>query len=129
VMSESPEGTPYLTAQGPVDGYALTLYPKQPVRIGDREYVFEGRREFAGIEVRRDPGATFIWAAVGLLLAGLGVTFYVPRLRLWARVRPHETVIVGLAEQSGRFRSEMKRLARELGVRMREKGEEQEAHA
>ncbi len=117
VMSQTPEGTPYLTVLGAVDGQALTLYPNQSVQIDDIAYVFEGRREFAGIEVRRDPGAMFIWVAVGLLLAGMLITFYVPRLRLWARVRPDETVIAGLAEGSGAFRSEAQRLARELGVR------------
>ena len=129
VMSESPDGTPYLTVRGAVAGYALTLYPDQPVQIGDKEYLFEGRREFAGIEVRRDPGATFIWVAVGLLLAGLGITFYVPRLRLWARVRRQETVLAGLAEGSGSFRSETKQLARELGVRAGESREEGDVDA
>ena len=117
VLSETPEGTPYLTVLGAVDGRALTLYPDHSVQIDGREYLFEGRREFAGIEVRRDPGANFIWAAAGLLLAGLLITFYVPRLRLWARVRPQETVIAGLAERSGAFQAEVRRLARELGVR------------
>ncbi len=129
VMSELPEGTPYVTVRGPVDGYALTLYPDQPVQIGEREYLFEGRRAFAGIEVRRDPGAKFIWVAAGLLLAALAVTFYVPRLRLWARVRGQETVITSLAEQSSRFRSETKRLARELGVQLTESSGEGDTHA
>ena len=116
VMSESPDGASYLTVRGAVDGYALTLYADEPVRIGDRDYLFEGRREFAGIEVRRDPGANFIWVAAGLLLVGLLMTFYVPRLRLWARVRSDETVVAGPAERSGAFQSEAKRLMRELGV-------------
>ena len=115
VLSEAPDGAPYLTVLGAVDGRALTLYPDQPVEIGDKEYLFEGRREFAGIEVRRDPGANFIWVGVGLLLAGLLVTFYVPRLRLWARIRDDEIVIAGLAENSGAFQSEARRLAKELG--------------
>jgi hypothetical protein len=116
VLSETPDETPYLTVLGPVDGGALTLYPDQPVLVGDKEYLFEGRREFAGIEVRRDPGANFIWVASGLLLAGLLVTFYVPRLRLWARVRPQETVIAGLSERRGVFQTEVKQLTEELGV-------------
>jgi len=114
LMSEESSGTPFLTLLGPVDGGALTLYPNEPVRIGGREYVFEGRREFAGIEVRRDPGANFIWAGAGLLLAGLLVTFYVPRLRLWARLRDGEAVIAAQAERSGGFRAEARRLVREL---------------
>ena len=128
VMSELQEGTPYVTVMGPVDGYALTLYPDQPVQIGEREYLFEGRREFAGIEVRKDPGAKFIWVAAALLLAALAVTFYVPRLRLWARVRGQETVMTSLAEQSNRFHSETKRLARELGVQLTEHSGEGDTH-
>jgi hypothetical protein len=114
VLSETNTGTPYLTVLGPVDGRALTLYPDEPARAGGWEYQFEGRREFAGIEVRRDPGAKFIWVAAGLLLLGLGLSLYVPRLRLWARVRGEEAVLAGLAERSGPFRAEANRLAREL---------------
>lgn len=116
ILAETTDGIPYLTLLGPVDGRALTLYPGEPVRIGEYEYVFEGRREFSGIEVRRDPGANFIWAAAGLLILGLLMTFYVPRLRLWARVRPGETVIAAQAERSGVFRAEAKQLMRELGA-------------
>jgi cytochrome c biogenesis protein ResB len=114
MMAQTPEGEPYLTILGPVDGQALTLYPDQPVRIGDYEYTFAGRRAFSGIKVRRDPGANFIWIATGLLLAGLLVTFYVPRLRLWARVRDGEAVIAAQAERRGVFRSETKQLLRQL---------------
>ena len=116
MMSSAPDGTRYLTVLGPVDGQALTLYPNQPVRIGNREYTFEGQRAFAGLQVRRDPGANFIWIATGLLIAGLLVTFYVPRLRLWARVRGDETVLAAQAERSGVFRAEAKQIARRLGV-------------
>jgi cytochrome c biogenesis protein ResB len=119
MLAQDEAGAPYLTLLGPVDGRALTLYAERPVRIDGREYVFEGRREFAGIEVRRDPGVNFIWAAAGLLLAGLLVTFYVPRLRLWVRVRPDETALAAPAERAGVFQSEVTRLARELGLEKR----------
>jgi cytochrome c biogenesis protein ResB len=118
VMSETPQGEPYLTALGPVDGEALTLYPEQPVEIGDKVYTFEGRREFAGVEVRRDPGVNFIWAAAGLLIFGLMVTFYVPRLRLWARVRDDGIALAGLAEKSGAFRDEARKLAAALDTQV-----------
>lgn len=116
LMSDESGGSTFLTLLGPVDGAALTLYPDEPVAVGGRQYTFEGRREFAGIEVRRDPGANFIWAGAGLLLAGLVVTFYVPRLRLWARLRDGEAVIAAQAERSGAFRAEARRLVRELDV-------------
>ena len=114
VLSETPEGEPFLTIMGVEGGQALTLFPDEPVQIGGREYVFEGTREFAGIEVRKDPGANFIWVAAGLLLVGLLATFYLPRLRLWVRIRGGETVVASLAERRGVFRSEMKHLLRAL---------------
>ena len=116
VLSETPDGVPYLTALGVLDGPALTMYAGEPVEVAGRQYVFEGRREFAGIEVRRDPGVNFIWAAAGLLLAGLMITFYIPRLRLWARVRGDDVVVAGLAEKSSSFQSEARQLARRLGA-------------
>jgi cytochrome c biogenesis protein ResB len=127
MLSQTPQGAPYLTILGPVDGQALTLYPNQPVRIGDREYTFEGQRAFAGIQVRRDPGVDFIWIATGMLIAGLLVTFYIPRLRLWARVRGGETVIAAQAERSGVFRAEAKQLVRALGVAQTEEAKKQDA--
>jgi cytochrome c biogenesis protein len=126
MLAQTPQGTPYLTVLGPVDGQALTLYPNQPVRIDDREYTFEGQRAFSGIQVRRDPGVNFIWAATGLLIAGLLVTFYVPRLRLWARVRGGETVIAAQAERRGVFRAEMKELERRLGATKTEEATKQD---
>ena len=110
VLSETPEGAPYLTIIGDVGGRAITLLPGEPATVGDREYLFEGRREFAGIEVRKDPGVKFIWIASGLLLLGLLATFYVPRLRLWARIRGDEAVLASLAERRGVFQSEVKHL-------------------
>jgi hypothetical protein len=47
------------------------------------------------------------------------VTFYVPRLRLWVRVRPDETALAAPAERAGVFQSEVTRLARELGLEKR----------
>ena len=123
MMAKTPEGTPYLTVLGPVDGRVLTLYPNEPVRIGERDYVFEGRREFTGIEVRKDPGANFIWIGAGLLILGLLVTFYVPRLRLWGRVRGDEAVLASLAERRGVFQDEARRLLKELDVAARREGE------
>lgn len=80
------------------------------------EYSFEGTREFTGISVKRDSGAWFIWVATAMLVIGLGITFYVPRRRLWIRLTPQSTQIAALAEKSGGFEKDMRTLARRLGV-------------
>jgi cytochrome c biogenesis protein ResB len=95
---------------------AIALAEGEPVTVGAYEYVFEGPREFAGISVKRDSGAWFIWTATGMLLAGLAVTFYVPRRRLWLKITPERTQIAALAEKSGGFEKDMRILARRLDV-------------
>lgn len=115
-LARQRDGTPYLTVLGATGDDALYLFPGRPVVVNGREYTFEGTREFAGISVRRDRGDTLIWVAAGLLLAGLLITFYVPRRRLWVRATAEEIRIASLAEKSGGFQEEMRRLARRLGL-------------
>ncbi len=95
---------------------AISLGVDDPVVVDGYEYTFEGPREFAGIAVKRDSGAWFIWVATVLLLGGLAITFYVPRRRLWLKLTRHETRVAALAEKSGGFEHEMRRLAEEMGV-------------
>ena len=41
---------------------------------------------------KRDPGQGVVWLAFGLLLLGLLITFYLPRRRIWARLRGDGTL-------------------------------------
>jgi hypothetical protein len=114
-MVEAPDGVKSLLLVG--DGRpAISLTPNEPVQTGGYEYTFEGPREFAGVSVKRDSGAWFIWVATGLLVAGLAITFYVPRRRLWLKLTRTETRVASLAEKSGGFENDMRTLARRLDV-------------
>ena len=95
---------------------AISLGPGEPVTVGGYEYTFEGPREFTGISVKRDGGAWFIWVATGMLVIGLGLTFYVPRRRVWIRLTSTGSQVAALAEKSGGFEKDMRTLARRLGV-------------
>jgi cytochrome c biogenesis protein ResB len=98
------------------DQPAISLAAGEPVEIGGYQYVFEGRREFAGISVKRDSGAWFIWIATAMLVGGLAITFYVPRRRLWVRLTGQRTQVAALAEKSGGFEKDMRTLATKMGV-------------
>jgi len=98
------------------DAPALSLAEGDPTIVDGFEYTFEGRREYAGISVKRDSGAWFIWIATGMLVAGLAVTFYVPRRRLWLKLRDGSTQVAALAEKRGGFESDMRALARRMNV-------------
>jgi cytochrome c biogenesis protein ResB len=85
-------GAPVLFLLGPADR-PLALAQGESAQVGDYEYTFLGQREFAGIQVRRDRSDTLVWAATGLLMAGLVLALWLPRRRLWARIGPGGTAL------------------------------------
>jgi hypothetical protein len=107
-------GPPTLSVVG-VSPLVLNLEPGQAASVGDYEYTFVGQREFAGIKVKRDRSDNLIWVGTGLLLGGLGITFYVPRRRLWAKITPERTYLAGVAGHLANFRREMGKLGAEAG--------------
>lgn len=115
-MLEDGAGRPYLYISG-ADERDLALTPGQVAEtVAGFRYEFEGQVEGSGINVRRDPGHTFIWVAVALAMVGLSVTFYVPRRRLWAKVTGDTIWMAGVAERTTRFGRELRRMGAELGA-------------
>ncbi len=116
-MPAGRDGRPYLFVSG-IDSDNVELAVDQAVRTpGGYTYTFGGRVEAAGLSVRRDPGDTFIWVAVAMAMAGLSITFYVPRRRLWVKVTPSRTYLAGMAERTTRFGRELRLIGAELGAR------------
>ena len=117
-MAEDVRGTLYLDVLNMADREAevprFQLEPGQSKEVGDYEYTFQGRREYTGVLVKRDPGSWFIWTATALLIAGLLVTFYLPRRRLWVKVTPEQTCLAGLAERTAHLGEELERLGEEM---------------
>jgi len=119
VMVQMPldrEGRPYLWVSG-IDMDNVMLEQDAPTRTpAGFTYTFGGRVEASGVSVRRDPGGTFIWIAVAMAMVGLGITFYVPRRRLWVKVTPTRTYLAGIAERQARFGRDLRRMGAELGA-------------
>jgi cytochrome c biogenesis protein len=59
----------------------------KPTTIDGLSYTFVRERQFTGLIVRRDPGATFVWLGAGLMVLGLFMVFFFPHRRMWVRVR------------------------------------------
>jgi hypothetical protein len=108
-LSSGPHGE--VLTVGTVDGRALALAPNKPVVLGDYEYVYAGKREFAGITVRRDPGSMFIWVATGTFLLGLALTFYTPRRRLWGKIAAGQAAFRGLGGRRLAIEKEIREVA------------------
>ena len=71
---------------------------------------FEGQREFSGITVRRDRSDYLVWAGAAMIVAGLMITFWVPRRRLWARISTAKASLAGQAPGHANYSREMQRL-------------------
>ncbi|HVL54449.1 MAG TPA: cytochrome c biogenesis protein ResB [Vitreimonas sp.] len=64
---------------------------------------------------KHDPGANVVWLAFGSLIAGLAITFYLPRRRIWARLTPDgQLSIVGRSDRYVDFDREFGRLLGDL---------------
>lgn len=111
------DGKPYLMVSGIDDRNVILQQGQAVTTAAGYTYLFQGRVEASGVSVRRDPGDTFIWVAVAMAMVGLGITFYVPRRRLWVKVTPSRTYMAGIAEKTTRFSRELRLLGRDLGAR------------
>lgn len=92
------------------------------IKSGDLDIAFRGDREYTGLRVSRDPGTGVIWVASGLMLLGMCSSFYFPRRRLWARIRPQGVDMAAFADRSVSIGQELESLAKTIcpeGVRPR----------
>jgi cytochrome c biogenesis protein len=96
VLTRDAGGTPELALQGiagDASGANQTVFlgavpvggSTDPSATAGYTITWEGTSAFSGMVVKRDPGVGIIWAAFILLIAGLILTFYFPRRRVWAR--------------------------------------------
>jgi cytochrome c biogenesis protein len=70
----------------------------------DMTVELRGFSEYTLLIAKRDPGAAIVWAAFLALLAGLAVTFYLPRRRVWARLgRDGRLDLVGRSDRQVDF--------------------------
>jgi cytochrome c biogenesis protein len=84
-VNTNPDGTPDV-----VRGEMVPVIRGETVDMGGLDMTVElrGFSEYTLLIAKRDPGAPIVWFAFASLLAGLAVTFYLPRRRIWARLGP-----------------------------------------
>jgi len=111
-------GPPVLYILG-VGERPLVLRPGEAAQLGPYAYEFVGQRAFVGLEVRKDPSVNLVWAGAALLIGGLILTFWLPRRRLWARIRGDEVCIVGQGGERADMARELAPLLGKAGARPR----------
>ena len=90
------------------------------VETADLRITFEGVSAYSGVIAKRDPGAAIVWVSFALLIAGLVLTFYFPRRRVWARLAPSgELCLVPRVDRQVDLRREFGSLLEDLVARRR----------
>ena len=116
LLEQQPNGSgvvlvvPYLSAGTVTDGNPDVRF-LDPVAVAAGEAQVPAGLDFS-VAVRRftdytliiakkDPGQGIVWTAFALLIAGIAITFYLPRRRIWARLTPAGAL--GIVARSDRY--------------------------
>jgi cytochrome c biogenesis protein len=101
---------PYHVVGTAADGQPIEeLYPAVDLERGDAR-ISQGLDlsigladfgEFTLLIAKRDPGQGLVWIAFGLLIAGITISFYRPRRRVWTRLAPDGRL--GIVWRSDRY--------------------------
>jgi cytochrome c biogenesis protein len=83
VVGQNPDGSPIVQGLEPI---ALTAGESDTPEGTDISIELRSFAEFTLLIAKNDPGQGFVWTAFGLLIVGLGITFWMPRRRVWARI-------------------------------------------
>lgn len=123
VASRVSDAPPLLTISG-LAPRPLTLGEGESAVVGPYEYTFLGQREFSGIQVRRDRSDYLVWLGAAMIVAGLMITFWVPRRRFWAKITETGAALAGQAPTHADYRRELRELAAEAGADVAPRPEE-----
>ena len=84
IHGTNPDGTPDVRFGTPV-----ATIKGETIDMGglDMTLTLRSFSDYTLLIAKRDPGAPIIWLAFATLLLGLAITFYLPRRRIWARLR------------------------------------------
>ena len=77
------DGTPNIVGLGPV---ALAQGEAATPLGADFSIDLRGFSDYTLLIAKRDPGQGLVWIAFGLLIAGVLITFWMPRRRFWGRL-------------------------------------------
>ena len=102
VRGINPDGTPdVILAPFP---YAVVNGATVNMEGLDLSLSLRGFSQYTLLIAKRDPGQPIVWAAFLSLIIGLAITFYLPRRRVWARLRSDGRLdLVGRADRQVDF--------------------------
>jgi cytochrome c biogenesis protein len=112
VSGTNPDGSPIVASLQPM---AIAAGETQSTPDIDFSVSVQGFHAYTLLIAKNDPGQGIVWAAFASLISGILITFYLPRRRIWARLRPNgELAIAGRSDRYVDFGREFGRLLNDL---------------
>jgi cytochrome c biogenesis protein len=113
VNGTNPDGTPRIV-MAPFP-YAVVNGETVNMEGLELSLSLRGFSQYTLLIAKRDPGQVIVWAAFLSLIVGLAITFYLPRRRVWARLRGDGRLdLVGRSDRHVDFDREFGRLIDDL---------------
>jgi cytochrome c biogenesis protein len=71
-------------------------------RGGSLIFTFEGmdERYYTGLKVVKDPGVWIVWLGCALMVAGIGIAFFLSHRRVWVRIAHGKITMAGTASKN-----------------------------
>ena len=115
VRGTKPDGTPDII-EAPFP-YAVVNGATVAMEGLDLSLSLRGFSQYTLLIAKRDPGQGIVWAAFVSLIVGLAITFYLPRRRVWTRLRQDGGLdVVGRSDRHVDFDCEFGALINDLVV-------------
>jgi cytochrome c biogenesis protein len=112
VVGEDADGAPMIEDLFPL---ALAAKEAAPAQGTDFSVGVLGFGEYTLLIAKKDPGQGIVWTAFASLIAGIAITFYLPRRRIWTRLSPAgDLAIVARSDRYVDVEREFGRLLDEL---------------
>ncbi len=112
VTGRNPDGTPIVQELVPL---AIARGETQSAPWLDFTIGLRAFSNYTLLIAKKDPGQPIVWLAFASLISGIVITFYLPRRRVWTRLRANgELAIVGRSDRYVDFDREFGRLLDDL---------------
>jgi cytochrome c biogenesis protein len=85
ITGEDSDGQPITESLAPLAPRAGESFA---VEGADITVGVKGFDDYALLIAKKDPGKPIVWLAFAFLITGIAISFYLPRRRIWARVKP-----------------------------------------
>ncbi|MEW1989142.1 cytochrome c biogenesis protein ResB [Brevibacterium casei] len=110
------------------DPLVIQLVPGETQQLPNGGSVtFDGVRRFIAVDISQDPTQALMFISSALVLIGLGLSLFIPRRRMWVRIKGADVEVAALARgEDPMVERAARELAKDLGSESRDDDDDRE---